>query len=340
MSHRTDWFHQAGWGLFFHYLAAPASSTNEAELTSDEWNRRVGSFDAEAFAAQVAEIGAPYVFLTIGQNSGFYCSPNQTYDDIVGIHPGKCSRRDLIADVARALQPHNIRTLVYLPGNGPMRDEEALRKLRFTPPWDASSSGGFNNALCDPHTDEHLTEFQQNWEAIIREWSLRWKQNVSGWWIDGCGFADKMYLQDDAPNFASFAAALRAGNPESIVAFNRAVLEHNPKMAATPEEDYTAGEVFDLFAICKGRWMEIEEKPVQWHTLVYAGEYWGRGKPRFPDSFIEGYTRHVIENEGVVTWDIPVSDTGEIPHSFIEQMKLLSALKSRTSTDRGQQSGL
>jgi hypothetical protein len=332
MSHRTDWFHQAGWGLFFHYLADPASSTTQAELTSDEWNRRVDSFDAKAFAAQVAEIGAPYVFLTIGQNSGFYCSPNQTYDNIVGIHPTKCSRRDLIADVARALQPYNIRTLAYLPANGPMQDEEALRKLRFTPPWDASSSGGFNNALCDPHTDARLTEFQGHWEAIIREWSLRWRELVSGWWIDGCGFADKMYLHDDVPNFASFAAALRAGNDQSIVAFNRFVVEHNPKMAATPEEDYTAGEVFDLFAICKGRWMKIEEKPVQWHTLIYAGEFWGRGEPRFPDSFVEGYTRHVIENEGVVTWDIPVSETGEIPASHVEQMESLSAMKSLTST--------
>jgi hypothetical protein len=143
---------------------------------------------------------------------------------------------------------------------------------------------------------------------------------VSGWWIDGCGFADKMYLHDDAPNFASFAAALRREMTRASWPSTGPWWSTIPKMAATPEEDYTAGEVFDLFAICKGRWMELEGRPVQWHTLIYAGEFWGRGEPRFPDNFIDGYTRHVIENEGVVTWDIPVSDTGEIPHSFIEQI--------------------
>jgi hypothetical protein len=156
MSHRTDWFHEAGWGLFFHYLADPASSTSKARLTSEEWNRRVDSFDAEAFATQVAEIGAPFVFLTIGQNSGFYCSPNQTYDGIVGISPSKCSRRDLIADVARCSADVITSALWPICRQRPMQDEQALRKLRFTPPWDASSSGGFNKALCDPNTDERL----------------------------------------------------------------------------------------------------------------------------------------------------------------------------------------
>ena len=50
-----------------------------------------------------------------------------------------------------------------------------------------------------------LAEFQRKWEAVIREWSLRWGKSVSGWWIDGCYFADQMYRFDDEPNFASFA---------------------------------------------------------------------------------------------------------------------------------------
>jgi alpha-beta hydrolase superfamily lysophospholipase len=37
-------------------------------------------------------------------------------------------------------------------------------------------------------------------EAVIREWSLRWGKNVSGWWTDGCYHADKMYRHADAPD--------------------------------------------------------------------------------------------------------------------------------------------
>ena len=43
----------------------------------------------------------------------------------------------------------------------------------------------------------------------------RWGQKVWGWWFDGCYFADAMYRHPDAPNFASFAAAAKAGNPDA-----------------------------------------------------------------------------------------------------------------------------
>src|SRR5687768_3157801 len=117
MSPQTAWFQSARWGCFFHYLAAPASSREDCPLTSDDWNRRVESFDTESFASQVAQSGAGYVVLTLGQNSGFYCSPNATYDKITGITPSKCSQRDLLADVADALTKYNIKTLAYLPSH-------------------------------------------------------------------------------------------------------------------------------------------------------------------------------------------------------------------------------
>jgi hypothetical protein len=324
----TDWFKDARWGLFFHYLASPASATTKAPLTLDEWNARVDSFDVEGFAQQVAETGAPYLFLTIGQNSGFYCAPNATYDQIVGAKQSKCSRRDLIADIEAALRPHGVRMMVYLPNNAPTQDPEAMVKLRYTPPWDASMSGGFDTKYCDPNTDERITEFQRNWEAIIREWSNRWGERIGGWWIDGCVFADKMYYHDDEPNFSSFAAALKSGNAQSIIAFNPGWVETTPQRrltSMTPQEDYTAGECDSMFPVCKGRWIEIEDKPVQWHVLTYAGSYWGRGEPRFPDEFVIGYTKHANQHDGVITWDIPVSHTGQIPQVFIEQMKNLNA---------------
>jgi hypothetical protein len=38
-----------------------------------------------------------------------------------------------------------------------------------------------------------LAELQRNWEAVVRERPVRWGKSVSGWWIDGCYFADQMY---------------------------------------------------------------------------------------------------------------------------------------------------
>ena len=213
----TDWLHDARWGVMTHYLGAPPSSKGGAELTAEMWNKQVDAFDVNGLADQLASAGAKYLLFTIGQNSGHYCSPNATYDRIVGITPSKCSRRDLIADLANALAARNIRLMVYLPSGAPSADPVARKALG----WRWGKPGGWQ--LPGEPVGGRLAEFQRNWEAVIREWSLRWGKSVSGWWIDGCYFADEMYRFDDEPNFASFAKALKAGNPEAIVAFNPGV---------------------------------------------------------------------------------------------------------------------
>ena len=86
-----------------HYLGAPPSTAGGAELTAEQWNRQEDVFDMPGLADQVASTGAKYLLFTLGQNSGHYCAPNPTYDKLVGIEPSKCSRRDLIADLAQAL---------------------------------------------------------------------------------------------------------------------------------------------------------------------------------------------------------------------------------------------
>ena len=74
----TDWFQQARWGVMTHYLGAPPSSSGGAELTAEAWNQQVDAFDVSGLADQAASTGAKYLLLTIGQNSGHFCSPNAT----------------------------------------------------------------------------------------------------------------------------------------------------------------------------------------------------------------------------------------------------------------------
>src|SRR6266576_3004073 len=49
-----------------------------------------------------------------------------------------------------------------------------------------------------------------------------------------------MYRSERPPNFTSFAAAARAGNPNSALAFNPGVVDR--LLLVSPHEDYTAGE--------------------------------------------------------------------------------------------------
>ncbi len=317
----TDWFKTAGWGVFTHYLAETVA--NGENTTPEEWNRIVNQFDVERLARQLEEVGAVYYFITIGQISGYYCSPNQTYDSLVGIKPSKCSRRDLIRDLYTALNPLGIKLMVYLPSHAPSRDLTAIERLKCTPTWDAPIWNLKKGYKIVEGIDERLSEFQRNWEAIVREWSTRWGKNVHGWWFDGCYYAEKMYQHSNPPNFQSFAAAAKAGNPDSLVTFNPGVKV--PVISLTEYEDYTAGEISLAFPVCPGRWVN----GAQFHILGYLGSWWGKGKPRFSIEFVYGYTKDLISKEGVITWDVPIAGDGQIPQPFIEQLKSLKELGSK-----------
>jgi hypothetical protein len=299
----TKWFLDCKWGVFIHFLAAPASSSERLDVSVSAWNRRVDAFDVAGLANQLTAAGAKYLIITLGQNTGHYCSPSKSYDDIVGIHPSKCSGRDLINDLYEVLAPRGIKLMVYFPSGAPEFDPVAVERLEW------QKDGG------------RLVAFQQKWETIIREWSLRWREKVSGWWIDGCYYADDMYRHDDSPNFKSFADALKAGNPNSIIAFNPGV--KTPVISMTEYEDYTAGEISTSFPVCDkysgniDRWIES----AQYHVLSFLGDGWGIGSPRFPDEFVIGFTKYINQKGGVVSWDVPASESnGLIPEVFCKQL--------------------
>jgi len=303
---RGDWFKEAEWGVFIHFLA-------DANTPAESWDGIVDDFDAAGLAGQVSTAGAGYLFLTIGQNSGHYCSPNSTYDDLVGIRPSKCSGRDLVLDLADALDERDLRLMVYLPSGAPAADDEALGKLGWRWGYEGKWPAGGR-----VRRGQRLAGFQLKWEAVIREWSLRWGSRVSGWWIDGCYFSDQMYRHREPPNFESFASALRAGNPDSIVAFNPGVMV--PVITLTEYEDYTAGEISEAFPICPGEMVGN----ARYHVLSYLGERWGSGRPRFCEEFVRGYTRDVNQKGGVVTWEVPIEENGLVQEAFMDQLESLS----------------
>lgn len=66
---RAEWFHEAKWCVFMHFLAAPASSSQGAEIEPETWNRKVNAFDVAGLTRQLLEARAGYFILTLGQNS-------------------------------------------------------------------------------------------------------------------------------------------------------------------------------------------------------------------------------------------------------------------------------
>lgn len=316
----TEWFAACGWGVFCHYLARlPLGVDPQAKRTGptpEAWNAQVDAFDVRGLADQLEAVGAGYFFITLTQGSGFFCAPSEAYDRMAGLTPSKCSRRDLISDLHAELQPRGIRLLVYCASEFSFMDREARKGLKlqhhhndFTPP---------RRAIWHEHRQ---VAFMRNVETVLADYATRWGRKVSGWWIDGCYEAEHRFPEGDPPNFQTLAAALRAGNPDAIVAFNTGV--KTPVIRNTIHEDYTAGEISRALPVCPGPTLDLDGHPAQYHLLSYLGQNWCLGDPRFPDDLVKGYTRHVMARGGVMTWDVPILPSGLIPRAFVDQLSVI-----------------
>ncbi len=306
----TDWFKDAGVGVMLHFLKTVFAK----EGGSKEWNDAVNQFDVERFAEDCQKAGAGYVMFALGQNDGYYCSPNAAYDSIVGVQPGDlCSTRDLPGDLFNALDKRGIRMMFYLPGNPPISNKMVDEKFKYTYGKDSPTSQ-FTQAC---------------WEAVIREWSLRYGKQNSGWWFDGMYRGGIIETRSDMSlehNISTHTLAARAGNPNSIVCYNYGV---NTIQTNSPYDDYSAGEENNIGQLPESRWVV---DGAQWFLFTYLGKWWGDGGTRYNTAELVGWAEKVFEKEGVLCFDIHAGNTGAIDPEQIAQVK---AVKEKLERVRG-----
>ncbi len=294
---RGRWMEKAKFGVFIHFLGG-----------GPQWNGRVDAFDVQAVAKQVRDCGGDYLILTLGQNSGYYCSPNATYDKWTGRKPGeRCSTRDLPGAMADALASHGIKLMLYLPSRSPQRDQKAMEKL-----------GDVHQRKPAPQA------FTKRWSDVIREWSLRYKTKVAGWWFDGAYNRAGWDDLTQPNNWNTWAAACRAGNPDSILAFNPGTRIDKAFARLTQQQDYTAGEQNSWNATPA---KHPAPKGMRWHVLSFMGSRWGRcDGPRTSDDAMLKYIRTVNEQGGVVSIDVGISKKdGTIHPPHLKQLLAIGA---------------
>ncbi len=296
------WMKDAKYGLFFHYIHS------SQQLKDLNWVEAIKSFDVETFTDEVVSTGADYVMFTLGQNDGYWVAPNKTYEERVGkrLSEGRFPDRDLPKLISESLKRKSPSTkfFLYFTSEGPGKDLEQSSALG----WDGQK---WNST------------FSQNWQAIAKEWSDRYKTSVDGWWIDGS------WLKNIP--FADFAATLRSGNPNAVVSFNPGSQQEVSLkcFAGSVGDDYMAGErnEFDQLPkpnepiVCGG-----DKKP--WHVLSFLGKSWGDPNAMYTSRFLTDYikTANAVEgNHGIVTFDASLSSSGRIAP---EQLKLLQDINA------------
>ena len=276
-------------GVFAHYL--PEESTF----------RYTENFDVAGLVSQLRAMKADYFLLTLGQNSGWYCAPNATYEGLAGYGTGeRCSRRDIPAEIIAALKGTGIRFGLYLPCQPANRDTRAA--VRF-----GLAEKGVNGG-----NDRYLTaEAAERWAAVIREWAVRYGEGVSLWWFDGaygwCGFNDEIAKL--------YKAACRAGNPAVPVAFNGGVRN----LAPESQSDFWAGEENEPLSVVphEGRW---HRPGVQWHVVTPMGFTWMWPDCRFRDATFRDWIHQCTSRGGMCTLEMKIDiKTGILDRGQSEQ---------------------
>lgn len=233
---RVRWM-SGGHGIMVHYLLGGTHrmvAPNGREFTDPaEVVERV--FDVEKLMEAYDRSHAKWLIFPFGQNSGFYNAPTDVIEHRVG-HALWCKRRDIVQEVAEAVRSRGGRLVAYCTCD----NHAPVIRRAF----------GFAEAL--EHGLPLHSVFQDRWTEVLRHWSERYGDLISGWWIDGVGAYktegdswsnDKDHNHYSCFRFEQWNRALRAGNPNAATAFNEGgFVLHVPHICTTTEEDFYAGE--------------------------------------------------------------------------------------------------
>ncbi len=117
----TEWMAKAGYGLMFHWT----SQSIGRDGTHKPYAQAVDDFDVKHFAEMVEETGAGYVIFTIGHAQSYCPATAQAWEKY---YPGKTTKRDLIAELADALERERHQADVLLERGQSHRIPEGRRR--------------------------------------------------------------------------------------------------------------------------------------------------------------------------------------------------------------------
>lgn len=209
---RSDpgWLVHAGYGLMFHW----DNDARQPVGPSLSYADAVRAFNVQAFADMVQRAGAHYVIFTANHGGTNFPAPLKEWE---AVHPGGTTKRDLIADMADALNARGIKLMIYL-------HVQILADPRI-----------------DPHFKDHYSRmsvqaFSRSAIRMLTAIGNRYGRRIAGYWFDSFLDIDTQY--PDFP-YRRFDEAAKAGNPDRLVATTNWIYPID-----TEWQDYWGGELF------------------------------------------------------------------------------------------------
>jgi hypothetical protein len=292
----TDWFVKAGYGAMFHWT----DFTQPREGTKKLYPDAVDVFDVNAFASLLEEMGAGYVIFTLNHAHPHCPAPIQAWE---AVHPGWTTRRDLIGDIAGALEKRGIRLILYI--NSPVLTN--FGKTGATGLYELTFS------------EEQFTEIHKN---VLTEIGSRYRDNLAGYWFDS--WYQSLAAYPDVPIDAIYRYC-KTGNPGRITAFNFWIFP-----VLTPWQDYWAGELNALQNPFESRYIQRGAGTgFQAHGMVSMLESWVHSEtgpippPQFSAEDLIAHVKANMEHQAVTTINIGIYQDGTIEQSSLDTMRQL-----------------
>lgn len=298
MTNRTDWFYEAKFGLFVHWTTHSLPKEGEKKSHADA----IKDFQLDTFVSQIVESGAKFVFFTITHADMNVPFALPELDEIM---PGLTSERDLISELADKLEPHGIRLMFYFNGEG-STTPGYMETTRF---WEDEK---YHAEICYKLT-----------EAI----SKKYGKKIHGWWIDCCYEPPICKGRGVRYDYKRYAEALRAGNPDSIVAFNFRGVEPWGCDWGKDIADFQAGEENDIKFLPEHRFSG--ESDLQWFALCWMDDFWvhekeGTPTPQHENQKVLDYIKAIKSKGGVFAYNVAPYQEGRISEPTMEQLRWLA----------------
>lgn len=309
------------WGVFNHYICTPGSEKFYPGTNLLDWNKTVSRLDVDKVAYNLHKMGAGYYFITLIHGTHYMLAPNDTYEEILGVEKGTfCSKRDVVEELYYALKKYDIDLCLYFNCLSPF-NTSFDRKSR------ATLTGVDIETSCVSQKDVFDIcdgiKFVEKWSKILKEFAVRYGDKVKMWWLDSCydysGYTEELlkYYHD----------AIKAGNPDALIGFNKAELIVNfdgGLKKSCKYEELTCGENnFFNYIPPSG---EIDGAlthlliPIGVDQKVFAGP-WGARDTEYTNEFLKEYIDKVNEVGGIVTLDIHIEPDGSFDEKQVSVLK-------------------
>ena len=279
----TEWLNRAGYGIMFHWTSQSVGKDG----ANKPFAQAVDDFPVGQIVEMVQSTGAGYVLFTVGHARPYCPAPLSSWEKYF---PGHTTKRDLIAEMAQALNAKGIKLMCYFPAH-------VIGK------YPKASSQEFTRMTTD----------------IVREFGERYGNKVAGYWFDGFYQCFEKYPDFD---FRDFYKVCKVGNPNRIVAINSWIYP-----SVTEWQDYWAGETSSpVEPPVNGTNARGPGQGLRYQSLIIMEPYWVQQKaqmpkPRFDAQRLADYISQCMKNGGAVTINLGIYQDGSVDPRAVDVLK-------------------